>query len=48
MKLETEEEKELWKAVCTAVASSSNVTSKYKMYEWADEAVRYYRERLKD
>ena len=46
MILETIEEQELWKQVAIAVASSSNATSSYSMYEWADKAVEYYRKRL--
>lgn len=44
--LETEEEKQLWKSVAAAVASSSNVTDKSSMCGWADRAVEYYRARL--
>lgn len=39
------EEKELWKSVAAAVASASNSTRTYNMYEWADRAVEYFRER---
>lgn len=46
--LNNNEEKELWKSVAAAVASSSNVTRTYKMSEWADKAVELYRERLKN
>lgn len=42
----TAEEKDLWKSVVAAVASSSNVTDKSSMYSWADRAVEYYRERI--
>ena len=42
----TEEEKNLWKSIVTAVASSSNATDKSAMYSWADKAVEYYRERI--
>lgn len=46
---ENEEEKELWKSVASAVASASNSTKTYNMYEWADSAVKYFRERnIKD
>ena len=45
IKLETQEEKELWKSVCVAIASSSNATDRYTMYEWADKAIQYFRER---
>lgn len=44
--LQTEDEKELWKAVAVAVASASNATDKSSMYSWADKAVEYYRARL--
>ena len=44
--LETEEEKQLWKSVAVAVASSSNAPDKSTMYSWADRAVEYYRERI--
>ena len=44
--LATTEEKDLWKAVAVAVASSSNATDKSTMYSWADRAVEYYRERI--
>ena len=43
--LTTTEEKDLWKAVAVAVASSSNATDKSSMKYWADQAVEYYRER---
>ena len=43
--LATKEEKELWKAVATAVASSSNAADKSSMKYWADQAIEYYRER---
>ena len=46
--LKTQEEREFWKSVCIAVASSSNSTRTYNMYEWADQAIKYYRERTKD
>lgn len=42
----TQEEKDLWKSIVTAVASSSNATDKSTMYSWADRAVEYYRERI--
>ena len=42
----TTEEKDLWKAVAVAVASSSNSTDKSSMKYWADQAVEYYRERI--
>lgn len=42
----TAEEKDLWKSVVVAVASSSNVTDRSSMYSWADRAVEYYRERI--
>lgn len=41
----TAEEKDLWKAVAVAVASSSNTTDKSSMKYWANQAVEYYRER---
>jgi len=44
--LQTEEEKQLWKSVATAIASSSNTNEKSVMYSWADRAVEYYRARL--
>ena len=44
--LTTTEEKDLWKSVVAAVASSSNATDKSSMYSWADRAVEYYRERI--
>jgi hypothetical protein len=43
--LTTEEEKELWRAVAVAIASSSNTSDKSTMKCWADKAVEYYRER---
>ncbi len=42
---QNDEEKELWKSVATGVASASNSTSRYNMYEWADSAVEYFREK---
>ena len=49
IKLKTQEERELWKSICAAVASSSNPTDTdtYSsiMYEWADNAIQYFRER---
>ncbi len=42
----TQEEKDLWKSIVAAVASSSNATDKSAMYGWADKAVEYYRERI--
>ena len=42
----TQEEKDLWKSVVAAIASSANVTEKSAMYYWADKAVEYYRERI--
>ena len=42
----TQEEKDLWKSIVAAVASSSNATDKSTMYSWADRAVEYYRERI--
>ena len=44
--LTTTEEKDLWKTVAVAVASSSNATDKSSMKYWADQAVEYYRERI--
>ncbi|MDK2062753.1 hypothetical protein PT520_09515 [Aliarcobacter butzleri] len=41
------EEKEFWKAVVIAVASSGNYVN--SMYQWADKALEYFRERnIKD
>ena len=48
IKLKTQEERELWKSVCAAAASSSNSTSTCTMYEWADRAIQYFRERTTD
>ena len=45
LEFKNDEEKEFWKNVAIAVAGSSNVTSMYKMYEWADKAVEFLRER---
>lgn len=43
------EEKEFWKAVVIAVASSGNSVNTYSMYQWADKALEYFRERnIKD
>lgn len=42
----TEEEKDLWKSIVAAVASSSNAADKSAMHSWADKAVEYYRERI--
>ena len=45
LEFKNDEEKEIWKNVAIAVAGSSNVTSMYKMNEWADRAVEFLRER---
>lgn len=45
MRFLNNEEKEFWKNVAVAVASAGNATNTYNMYEWADSAVEYFRER---
>lgn len=50
IKLETQEERELWKSVCIAIASTYENTNrpsmhKCEMHEWADKAIEYFRER---
>lgn len=48
LQFQNEEEKELWKSVVVAVASSSNATDKSSMKYWGDRAIEYFRERCND